>query len=122
MEETQRQRAEQARLGYEQAVLNGLRDVDDSLTRVRTSRNEHLARQRQLAAARNAARLSRARYDGGLVSYLEVLDSERSLFQAELLESQTRQQQLSAVVGLYRALGGGWLADAPEGDGLAHKR
>ncbi|HTO17638.1 MAG TPA: efflux transporter outer membrane subunit [Pseudomonas sp.] len=115
VEETQRQRAEQARLGYEQAVLNGLRDVDDSLTRVRTSRDEHLARQRQLAAARNAARLSRARYDGGLVSYLEVLDAERSLFQAELLESQTGQQQLSAVVSLYRALGGGWLADeAPE--------
>jgi len=110
VEEAQRQRAEQARLGYEQAVLNGLRDVDDSLTGLRTSRAEYLARQRQLEAARTAARLSRARYDGGLVSYLEVLDSDRSLFQAELLESQTRQQQLSAVVGLYRALGGGWPA------------
>ena len=108
VEQAQRQRAEQARLGYEQALLNGLRDVDDSLTGLRTARDEHLARQRQLAAARSAARLSRARYDGGLVSYLEVLDSERSLFQAELLESQTRQQQLSAVVSLYRALGGGW--------------
>ncbi|MCC6075086.1 efflux transporter outer membrane subunit [Pseudomonas sp. GCM10022188] len=108
IEEAQRQRAEQARLNYEQAVINGLRDVDDSLTGLRTSGNEHLARQRQLAAARTAARLSRARYDGGLVSYLEVLDSERSLFQAELLESQTRQQQLSAAVSLYRALGGGW--------------
>lgn len=108
VEEAQRQRAEQARLGYEQAVLNGLRDVDDSLTGLRTARDEHIARQRQLAAARTAARLSRARYDGGLVSYLEVLDSDRSLFQAELLESQTRQQQLSAVVSLYRALGGGW--------------
>ncbi|SFP61969.1 efflux transporter outer membrane subunit [Pseudomonas borbori] len=110
VEEAQRQRAEQARLGYEQAVLNGLRDVDDSLTGLRTSRAEYIARQRQLEAARTAARLSRARYDGGLVSYLEVLDSDRSLFQAELLESQTRQQQLSAVVGLYRALGGGWPA------------
>lgn len=108
IEEAQRQRTEQARLNYEQAVINGLRDVDDSLTGLRTSGNEHLARQRQLAAARTAARLSRARYDGGLVSYLEVLDSERSLFQAELLESQTRQQQLSAAVSLYRALGGGW--------------
>lgn len=108
VEEAQRQRAEQARLNYEQAVINGLRDVDDSLTGLRTSGDEHLARQRQLAAARTAARLSRARYDGGLVSYLEVLDSERSLFQAELLESQTRQQQLSAAVSLYRALGGGW--------------
>jgi multidrug efflux system outer membrane protein len=109
-EQAQRERAEQARLSYEQAVLNGLRDVDDSLTALRTSRDEHLARVRQLEAARTAARLSRARYDGGLVSYLEVLDSERSLFQAELLESQTRQQQLSGVVGLYRALGGGWPA------------
>lgn len=112
-EEVQIQRTEQARLSYEQAILNGLRDVDDSLTNLRTSRDEHIARQRQLTAARSAARLSRARYDGGMVSYLEVLDSERSLFQAELLESQTRQQQLSAVVTLYRALGGGWLtADA----------
>ncbi|SDS30625.1 efflux transporter outer membrane subunit [Pseudomonas oryzae] len=108
IEEAQRQRAEQARLRYEQAVLDGLRDVDDSLTALRTSQAEHIARQRQLEAARTAARLSRARYDGGLVSYLEVLDSERSLFQAELLESQTRRQQLGAVVTLYRALGGGW--------------
>lgn len=107
-EEVQRQRAEQARLSYERAVLDALRDVDDALSAVRTYRVEHSARQRQLDAARNAARLSRARYDGGVVSYLEVLDSERSLFQAELLESETRQLQLNAVVGLYRALGGGW--------------
>lgn len=109
-ERVQQQRAEQARLSYELAVLNGLRDVDDSLTDVRTFRAEHAARRRQLEAALAAARLSRARYDGGLVSYLEVLDSDRSLFQAELLESQTRQLQLSAVVSLYRALGGGWPA------------
>lgn len=110
VEQAQRQRAEQARLSYEQAVLNGLRDVDDSLTAVRTFRAEHAARLRQLQAARSAARLSRARYDGGVVSYLEVLDSERSLFQADLLASETRQLQLSAVVNLYRALGGGWPA------------
>ena len=68
------------------------------------------ARLRQLAAAQTAAKLSRARYDGGIVSYLEVLDTERSLFQSEILESTTRQQSLSAVVQLYRALGGGWPA------------
>ena len=59
-------------------------------------------------AARNAARLSRARYDGGVVDYLEVLDSERSLFASELDESATLQRSLNAVVGLYKALGGGW--------------
>jgi multidrug efflux system outer membrane protein len=110
-EEAQRQRAEQARLGYEQAILDALRDVDDSLTEVRTFRDEHDARLRQLIAAQNAARLSRARYDGGVVSYLEVLDSERSLFDAEIFESATRQAELSAIVSLYRALGGGWPAE-----------
>jgi multidrug efflux system outer membrane protein len=75
---------------------------------VRTLRIEHEARARQVIAARNAARLSRARYDGGGVDYLEVLDSERSLFGSELDESATRQATLSAVVGLYKALGGGW--------------
>jgi multidrug efflux pump subunit AcrA (membrane-fusion protein) len=110
-EEAQRQRVEQARLKYEPVVLEALRDVDDSLTAVRTFRQEHTARLRQLDAPRGASMLSRARYDGGVVSYLEVLDSERSLFQAEILESETRQLELSAVVSLYRALAGGWPAD-----------
>jgi multidrug efflux system outer membrane protein len=109
-EQAQIARAQQARLRYELAVLSALRDVEDALTAIRTFRDEHTARMRQLAAAQTAARLSRARYDGGIVSYLEVLDTERSLFQSELLESTTRQQSLSAVVQLYRALGGGWSA------------
>jgi multidrug efflux system outer membrane protein len=111
-EAAQRQRALQARLNYESTILNALRDVDNSLTGIRTYRDEHEARYFQLQAAQNAAALSRARYDGGVVSYLEVLDSERSLFSAALLESETRQQQLNAVVSLYRALGGGWPAEA----------
>jgi multidrug efflux system outer membrane protein len=107
-EQAQIARAEQARGRYELAVLSALRDVEDALTAVRTFRDEHTARLRQLKAARTAGRLSRARYDGGIVSYLEVLDAERSLFQAELQESITRQKSLAAVVQLYRALGGGW--------------
>ncbi len=107
-EEAQRQRAEQARLAYQSSVLDALRDVDDSLTAIRTFEAEHAARQRQLKSARNAATLSRARYDGGVVSYLEVLDSERTLFDSELLETETLQQKLNAIVSLYRALGGGW--------------
>ena len=110
LETAQRARTEQALLSYELTVLEALRDVEDRLIEVRTNAAEHKARLRQREAARDAARLSRARYDGGVVSYLEVLDSERSLFQAELLASQTTQQQLSAVVRLYQALGGGWPA------------
>jgi multidrug efflux system outer membrane protein len=111
-EAAQRQRALQARLNYESTVLSALRDVDNALTSIRTYREEHQARFLQLQAAQSAAALSQARYNGGVVSYLEVLDSERSLFSAALLESETRQRQLNAVVSLYRALGGGWPAEA----------
>ncbi len=108
--EAQRARAEQVARGYEAALQRAFQETEDALVAVRTLREEHAARQRQLAAARNAARLSRARYDGGVVDYLEVLDSERSLFAAELDESATLRQTLNAVVQLYKALGGGWSA------------
>ena len=61
-----------------------------ALVAVRTLRVEYAARARQVKAARNAARLSRARYDAGVVDYLEVLDTERTLFNSELAESETR--------------------------------
>ena len=70
----------------------------------------------QVRAARSASELSRARYDGGVTDYLEVLDSERSLFNAQLAESQVRRLELVSLVQLYRALGGGWIPsdmDAP---------
>jgi len=106
--EVERARTEQALLAYEQAVQRAFAEVEDALVAVRTYRAEHAARQRQLAAARSAARLSRARYDGGVTSYLEVLDTERSLFSAELAESQTLRLYFDAVIRLYKALGGGW--------------
>ncbi len=104
----ERARTEQAVLSYEQSVLRAFREVEDSLVAARTYREEYAARQRQVAAARSAAVLSRARYNGGVTSYLEVLDTERSLFSAELSESQTLRLYFNAVIELYKALGGGW--------------
>jgi multidrug efflux system outer membrane protein len=106
--EVEKARTEQAILGYESAVLNAYRDVDDALTALQTGAAEYDARRRQVESARAAARLSRARYDGGVTSYLEVLDIERSLFNAELQVSSTLQQRYAALVQLYKALGGGW--------------
>lgn len=108
VEQAQRARTEQALGVYERTVLDAMREVDDALIAVSTWKAEHEARARQLAAAHIAARLSRARYDGGVVSYLEVLETQRSEFDSALLESLARQQRLNAVVTLYRALGGGW--------------
>ena len=101
-------RTEQAMLFYEQALQQSLREVEDALVAIRTFKDENDARTRQVIAARNAARLSRARYDGGFVDYLEVLDTERTLFNAELAESDALQQYLISIVQLYSALGGGW--------------
>ena len=55
-----------------------------------------------------AVELAEARYEEGLADYLDVLDSQRELFSAELDLAQTQRAQLVAVVRLYKALGGGW--------------
>jgi multidrug efflux system outer membrane protein len=101
-------RTEQALAAYDKVVRNAFREVEDALVSIDRLRAEHTARVVQVDAAREAVRLSRARYDGGVTSYLEVLDIERTLFQSELDASLTLRQQLSAVVDLYAALGGGW--------------
>jgi len=93
---------------YELTILQALREVEDALVSVRTLRDESAARKIQVRAARSAAYLSRARYFGGVTSYLEVLETERALFDAELAASAVRRAQLVAVVDLYKALGGGW--------------
>lgn len=108
--EIERARADQALQTYELSVLLAFAEVEDALAAVRTLADEYLARSEQVIAARSASTLSRARYDGGVTSYLEVLDLERSLFRAEIAASQVRRAQLVAVVDLYKALGGGWNA------------
>jgi multidrug efflux system outer membrane protein len=56
--------------------------------------------------------LSRERYNQGVSSYLEVLETERRLFATKLTKSETRQLFLNAYVNLYKALGGGWVTAA----------
>lgn len=106
--EIYRAQAEQAALAWEKTALNAFREVEDALAVLRTSRVEHDARVRQVKAADAAAKLSRARYDGGVTSYLEVLDVERSQYQSQLASVRSLAQAHLAVVQLYKALGGGW--------------
>jgi multidrug efflux system outer membrane protein len=106
--EVERARTEQAILGYEATILDAFREVENSLVAIRTLRQEYEARVAQRTSAQEARRLSRARYDGGVTSYLEVLDIERSLFQSELDASSTLQEHFSAIIDFYAALGGGW--------------
>ena len=110
-------RTEQLLNIYEQTILNAYREVDDALISVRTYRAEFDARNRQMNAAQHAAELSWTRYEGGLTSYLEVLDLQRSWFSSQLSASETFQLQLTSIVRLYQALGGGWVA-AQDSTGL----
>ncbi len=114
-------RAEQAQAVYIRTIQNAFREVEDSLVALDTLRREREARERQAKAARNVLRLSQARYDGGVVDYLEVLDSERTLFDAELEESSVRRQSLTAYVTLYKVLGGGWEEEDEDEQGDAHE-
>ncbi len=68
------------------------------------------ARIRQVEALNTYDRSARLRYEGGYSAYLEVLDAERNLFQAQINESQARAQALIAATTLYKVLGGGWQA------------
>jgi multidrug efflux system outer membrane protein len=109
--EAERARTEQLLKNYELIVLRAFQEVEDSLIGISTFRDEALARKRQVTAARSASKLSLARYNGGVTSYLEVLESDRSLFRAELLASSTTRQELVSIINLYKALGGGWLTE-----------
>ena len=108
------EKTRQALLAYERTVLKAFGEVEDALVDVDTYRRESEAAGRKVAAAENAARLSFKRYEKGVSSFLEVLDSERTLFSTTLECSQIKQQFFNAYVALYKALGGGWVSeDAP---------
>ena len=77
-------------LRYEKSIQNAFRDVDDALVDQKRMREQLEAQRRQVEALRTYARVSRLRYDNGYTSYIEVLDAERSLFDAELGYTQTK--------------------------------
>jgi multidrug efflux system outer membrane protein len=103
-----RQIAEESKLSYQKTCIVAVAEVEQALQNVRTYKEEWAARNKQVMAARKNLELSDARYYNGYVSYLEVLDVQRSLFEAELSLSQLTQSQLSSMIQLYRSLGGGW--------------
>jgi multidrug efflux system outer membrane protein len=100
--------AEEALVRYQQTIQQAFREVSDSLVEYRKRQEFRVQQEALVAALRDAVRLSNIRYRGGVTSYLEVLDSERQLFDNELLFVQSLRDELLAVVRLYKAVGGGW--------------
>lgn len=108
--EVARAQAEQAVINYEFVVINAFREVEDALIEISTLEEEIIARRDYVIAANNARLLSRERYDKGITSYLEVLETERRAFEGELFFSEAKQNLMNGYVNLYKALGGGWLS------------
>ncbi len=101
-------RQEQALLAYEQALRVAFKEVLDALVANRQARESEAAESRRAEALSRAAELAGLRYQNGVSSYLEVLDAQRNLYQAEQNRIEARRVQLAATAGLFRALGGGW--------------
>ena len=100
--------AEAARLQYEQTFQSALRDVSDALVEYRKRREARKQAEDLFVAAQDTTRLAHIRYQGGVTSYLEVLDSEGRLFDAELRLVDVQRDETLGIVRLYKGLGGGW--------------
>jgi multidrug efflux system outer membrane protein len=93
---------------YERAIQSAFREVADALAARRTLGDQLAARLSLVDATSASFKLSQARYERGIDSYLDVLDSQRSLYSAQQGLIDTRLHQLSNTVTLYKVLGGGW--------------
>jgi multidrug efflux system outer membrane protein len=110
--EAAKARWEQARVEYEATVTRSLAETSTALvSRTKLVETER-QRARTVQAYREAVRLASLRYRSGLSAYFEVLEAQQQLFPAEIGLAQTRRDQLVAVVSLYKAVGGGWQAQA----------
>jgi len=112
--EIERANTEAALREYENTTLRAFKEVEDALIAIQTLHKELIAQGQRSVAAMNAEHLSNERYDKGQTSYLEVLDSQRQSFDAQLNFSSVKKELLNAYVALYKALGGGWLSPEEE--------
>ena len=99
---------QEAVLFYQETIQGAFRDVSDALIAYRKTQEFREQEQLLVNSAQDAARLSHMRYSGGVASYLEVLTNETNYFSAELNLVQAQQNELLALVQLYKGLGGGW--------------
>ncbi|HEX5481920.1 MAG TPA: efflux transporter outer membrane subunit [Terriglobia bacterium] len=98
----------QALIGYRQTIQQAFGDVSDALIGYQKYYQVLARQQESVHDLQETVRVSLMRYRGGTATYLDVLDSQRSLFGAELTLAQARNNEYQALVQLYKALGGGW--------------
>ena len=107
-----RAQAEQAAIGYQKAALAAFRETADGLVNTEQNALQEAEVEVQRTEAVEALRIANRRYEAGYSGFLDVLEAQRSVQDAELALVRVRQARLEASVGLIKALGGGWVAAA----------
>jgi outer membrane protein TolC len=102
-------------VNYRNTVLRAVQEVEDALVALIQARQAVVFEQRAVTAAERAAELAVVQYREGSTDYQRVLDAERSLLQRQQSLTQASASVAANLIGLYRALGGGWQlrADQP---------
>jgi outer membrane protein, multidrug efflux system len=98
----------QSLIAYKQAIQFAFRDVSDALIAYQKYYEVRKAQEDTVQDLSDSVSTSLKRYTGGIATYLEVLDNQRSLFSAQLTLAQDRGNEFQSLVQLYKALGGGW--------------
>lgn len=101
-----------AAFAYRKTVLTGLQEVEDAQAGLARYGEQAAISARQVASAQQAYDLARSRYREGYAAYLEQLDAQRTLLDAQLRAVTVAEARLAALVALTRGLGGGWVAPA----------
>ena len=99
---------DQARLEYEQKVLEVFQEVNDAVEAYRNMRRTAELKYNLREAARQYVVLAKLQYINGVIRYIDVLDAQRKFFDAQIEESTAVRNEHLALVRLYKALGGGW--------------
>lgn len=107
---------EQAFLSYQSTILSAFQEVEDALIAYSKEQERHKALAQAVAANQLAVQLADERYQKGLTAFLDVLESQKALYQAQSLLVVSESQLSSNLVALYKALGGGWQTEAIVGD------
>jgi outer membrane protein, multidrug efflux system len=95
-------------LNYQKTIAGAFRDASNALIALNKQRANREEQEKLVAAAQDATRLARLRYEGGSTAYLEVLTTDSNLYTAELNLVAAQQNEALSLVQLYGALGGGW--------------
>jgi len=93
---------------YRQQVLQAFDEVQDSLASTHILAEQALSQDKAVKSAQKASQLAQKRYDAGYVSYLDVVEADRTALESERSAAQLEAQRLSVAVALIKALGGAW--------------